>query len=233
MSEALVERITVERSEGVAVVRMRSGENRFHPDNLDAISSALDEIEGAEAGPAPLVLTGEGKFFSNGLDLEWMAQAEETERERSLGRVHGLLARILTFPAFTVAAINGHAFAAGAMLALACDQRVMRDDRGFFCLPEVDLGIPFTGGMSALITGKLPLRTTEEAMLTGRRYGGPDAVSAAIVDEAVPEDQVINRAIERAAAVAGKPPHAVTAIKKGLYGRAVEELDADARKGEA
>ncbi len=233
MNEAVAERIAVERSEGVAIVRMRSGENRFHPDNLDAIFAALDAIEGAENGPAPLVLIGEGKFFSNGLDLEWMAQAEDSERERSLGRVHGLLARILTFPSFTVAAINGHAFAAGAMLALACDQRVMREDRGFFCLPEVDLGIPFTGGMSALITSKLPLRSAEEAMLTGRRYGGPDAVAAEIVDEAVAEDQVVNRAIERAGAVAGKPAHAVTAIKKRLYERAVEQLAADARKGEA
>src|SRR4029077_15356560 len=232
MSEALAEPITVERSDVVAVVRMRSGENRFHPDNLDAIFAALDEIESTEGGPAPLVLTGEGKFFSNGLDLEWMAQAEDTEREQSLARVHGLFARILTFPSFTVAAINGHAFAAGAMLALACDQRVMREDRGFFCLPEVDLGIPFTGGMSALITGKLPLRTTEEAMITGRRYGGPDAVSAAIVDEAVSEGQFLHRAIERAAAVAGKPAHAVTAIKKGLYERAVVQLAADERKGE-
>ena len=233
MSEAVAERISVERSERVAIVRMRSGENRFHPDNLDALFAALDEIEGEEGGPAPVVLTGEGKFFSNGLDLEWMAQAEDTERERCLGRVHGLLARILTFPSFTVAAINGHAFAAGAMLALACDQRVMREDRGFFCLPEVDLGISFTGGMSALITGKLPLRSAEEAMLTGRRYGGPDAAAAEIVDEAVAEDQVVNRAIERAAAVAGKPAHAVTSIKKGLYERAVEQLAADARKGKA
>ncbi len=194
MSEALAERIAVERSDGVAVVRMRSSENRSHPDNLDAIFAALDEIEGAEGGPAPLVLTGEGKFFSNGLDLEWMGQAEDGERKLSLGRVHGLFARILTFPSFTVAAINGHAFAAGAMLALACDQRVMREDRGFFCLPEVDLGIPFT---------------------------------------AAAEDQVVNRATERAAAIAGKPAHAVTAIKRGLYGPAVEALAADAGRGEA
>lgn len=232
MNEAVAEAIAVERAGDVALLRMRSGENRFHPDNLDGIFAALDEIEGTEGGPVPLVLTGEGKFFSNGLDLEWMGQAEDAERDRSLGRVHGLFSRILTFPSFTVAAINGHAFAAGAMLALACDQRVMREDRGFFCLPEVDLGIPFTGGMAALITGKLPLRSAEEAMVTGRRYGGPDAVAAGIVDEAVAEGEVVNRAIERAVAVAGKPAHAVTAIKRGLYERAVDALATDARRGE-
>ncbi len=139
MSDAIAERVGVERSGEVAIVRLQAGENRFNPENLDALAAALDEIENAEGGPSPLVLTGEGKFFSNGLDLEWMSAAPSGEPERVLARVHALLARMLSFPSFTVAAINGHAFAAGGMLALACDQRVMRADRGFFCLPEVDL----------------------------------------------------------------------------------------------
>ena len=64
-------------------------------------------------------------------------------------RVHELLARLLEIGVPTVAAIQGHAFAAGAMLALAHDERVMRADRGWSCLPEVDINIPFTPGMSA------------------------------------------------------------------------------------
>jgi len=224
MSETLAAGIEVEHAGEAAVIRMRAGENRFNPGNLDQLEAALEGIESAEGGPAPLVLTGEGKFFSNGLDLEWMSHAPEGEPERVLDRVHGLLARLLAFPSFTVAAINGHAFAAGGMLALACDQRVMRADRGYFCLPEVDLGLPFSEGMSALIQAKLPVRSAHEAMLTGRRYGGGEAEGAGIVDEAAPDDQVLGRALARASALAGRSPVAIAAIKSGMYERALERL---------
>ena len=221
--------VAVERVGEVAVIRMGAGENRFNPANLDAIEASLDEVEVADGPGTPLVLTGEGKFFSNGLDLEWMSHASKGEPERVLERVHALLGRVLAFPALTLAAINGHAFAAGAMLALACDQRVMRVDRGFFCLPEADLGLPFSPGMSALIASKLAPAAASEAMVTGRRFGGGDAERAGIVDAAVPEDEVLDRAVERAAAGTGKQAAVITAIKRELYGRALAALGAPAR----
>ena len=219
--------VAVELAEGVAIVRMSAGENRFNPGNLDAIEAALDEVEVSEGPGTPLVVTGEGKFFSNGLDLDWMSRAPQGEPERVLDRVHALFARVLAFPALTVAAINGHAFAAGGMLALAFDQRVMRADRGYFCLPEADLGLPFSPGMSALIASKLTPATANEAMVTGRRFGGGDAEAAGIVDAAVAEDDVLDRAVERAAAGAGRQAAVVAAIKRELYGTALAALDPD------
>jgi enoyl-CoA hydratase/carnithine racemase len=86
------------------------------------------------------------------------------------------------------------------MFALAHDDRVMRADRGFFCLPEVDIGLSFTPGMNALIAARLSPRTAHEAMTTGRRYGGIDAARAGLVEEAVEEAEVLPRALARAAA---------------------------------
>jgi enoyl-CoA hydratase/carnithine racemase len=200
--------IRVEHAGAVTVLRMDAGENRFNPDTLGAIEAVLDELERSEE-PAALVLIGEGKFFSNGLDLEWMGAAPPGGAEDVLRRVHALFARLLVFPTAVVAAINGHAFAAGAMLALACDARVMREDRGYFCLPEADIGLPFTPGMTALLQARLPAASAHEAMLTARRYGAHEALAAGIVDAAEPAEQVLEAAVDRpagAGAPAARPP---------------------------
>jgi enoyl-CoA hydratase/carnithine racemase len=215
--------IETSRTDDVFVLRMVAEENRFNPTMLQAFRDALDEVE-AEDGTAA-VLTGQGKFFSNGLDLDWMmANAEQGGPSEVVNGLQQLYRRLLTFPATVVAAINGHAFAGGAMLALACDQRVMRQDRGFFCLPEVDINIPFSNGMAAMIQAKLDPRVAHEAMLTGRRYGAPEALEAGIVDATSPEDEVLKAAIARAAALTGKSRDTVAKIKQTMYAGAGEAL---------
>jgi enoyl-CoA hydratase/carnithine racemase len=220
----------VERAGDVTILRLTAGENRFNPAALGAIEAALDELERSE-GAGALVITGDGRFFSNGLDLDWMGSAPPGGAEEVLRRVHALLARLLVFPTATVAAINGHAFAAGAMLALACDVRVMREDRGYICLPEVDIGFAFTPGMTALLKARLSVTAAHEAMVTGRRYGAPEALAAGIVELSAPADAVLDAAIERAAALAGKPRVSVAAIKRGLYADAVYALASEADVG--
>jgi len=213
---------------GVVVVKMNLGENRFNPTTLDGLEVALDQIEAID-GPSALVLTGEGKFFSNGLDLDWLAAADDQGRRQTLSRVYELFARLVEFPAPTVAAINGHVFAAGAMMALACDWRVMRDDRGFFCLPEADIGLVFVPGMNALITHRLSYGTAREAMLTGRRYNAPDALAAGIVDQVTSEDQVVPASIAIVEPLAAKPQHVQQGIKQGLSAAPIAALRAEAQ----
>ncbi|MGQ0479648.1 MAG: enoyl-CoA hydratase/isomerase family protein [Pseudonocardia sp.] len=219
--------VAVERFDAVTVVRMCSGENRFRPDSVAAIDAALDEVQRAEP-PAGLVLTGEGKFFSNGLDLDWLVSAPEGSWERLLGGVHGLLARVLAFPAVTVAAINGHAYAGGAMLAMACDFRVMRADRGYLCLPEVDLGLPFTVGMTALLRARMAPATATSAMVFGSRFGAAAAVEAGLVDEAVEQPEVLPAALRRASALAGKQSGPLGTIKERLHAGPLAALRAEA-----
>lgn len=199
----------------VFVLDLGNGENRFNDGSLDAIERCLDEVQAAPA-PRALVTRASGKIWSNGLDLEWMAANQELIRE-FVPRLHELLARVLELDVPCIAALQGHTFAAGAMLALAHDQRVMRADRGFFCLPEVDIRIPFTHGMNALIAARLSKRAAHEAMTTGRRYGGLDAQAAGIVEHAVEEERVLGQSIELAAALASKDPATLGAIKRRLY----------------
>jgi enoyl-CoA hydratase/carnithine racemase len=212
----------LERQDDVFVLDLGDSENRFHPDWIAAVGAALDEVEHAE-GARALVTAASGKFFSNGLDLEWLSANGHQAGDYVLS-VHGLFARILALPVITVAALQGHTFAAGAMLSLAHDFRVMRADRGFWCLPEAEINIPFTPGMSALIQGRLSPRTAHEAMTTARRYGGSDALAAGIVDHAVAEDAVRTTAVEIARAHAGKAGPTLGIIKSRMYVPALDAL---------
>ncbi|HEY8057406.1 MAG TPA: enoyl-CoA hydratase/isomerase family protein, partial [Acidimicrobiales bacterium] len=192
-------------------------------DSVAEWHAAIDEVE-TSTGPAALVTTGTGKFYSNGFALEQIIE------DGTIGEVIPaalrLFARFLRLPVYSVAALNGHAFAAGAMLAMTHDARVMRADRGYWCLPEADMGVPLAPGMTALIAAKLPIATAHQAIMTAHRWGGEDAVTAGIVDEAAAEDQVLARAVERAAARADTSREATTALRVGLYGELIAILEA-------
>ncbi|WP_150245661.1 enoyl-CoA hydratase-related protein [Nocardiopsis quinghaiensis] len=213
---------TLDRDGDVFVLDIGDTENRFHPDWIASVNTLLDEVDRTE-GPQALVTTATGKFFTNGLDLDWL-MANPDSRADYVISVHALLARILSLPLVTVAAMQGHTFAAGAMLSLAHDFRVMRADRGYWCLPEVDINIPFAPGMSALIQSRLTPQTAHEAMVTGRRYGGTDAQAAGIVDHTAGEGEVRANAIELARPMAAKAGTTLGTIKTRMYAPALELL---------
>jgi enoyl-CoA hydratase/carnithine racemase len=190
-------------------------ENRFHPDWIADVHARLDEVE-ANEGPAALVTTATGKFFSTGLDTDWLF-ANLDQIYSYLDKVHSIFARLLAFPMPTLAAVNGHAFGAGAMMATSHDFRVMRADRGFYCLPEVHLGMPFTVGMNALITNRLGNRVAVATMTTGDRFGGADALAAGIVDQTADADDLLATAVARAAGLARNRGPNLAVIKAALH----------------
>lgn len=202
----------------VFVLTMDIDDNRFNPETLGVIHAALDTVQ-QHPGPAALVTTGTGKYYSNGLDLEKAMNADYAWGIAEIAKeTQELLARTLVFPRPTVAAINGHCMAAGAMWSLAHDFRVMRSDRGFWGLPEVDIRIPFTPGMAALIQSRLTKQAAHKAMTTAYRFGGTEAAAARIIDLAADESDVLPMAITQAEALAGKDPDTLGAIKNVMYG---------------
>ena len=206
----------------VWVLHLGDGENRFDLDSTGRLLELVSEVEDRPA-PRALVTAAAGKIWSNGLDLDWM-MANQEHASTVVERLHRLLGEVLGAGIPTVAALQGHAFAGGAMLAVAHDFVIMREDRGYWCVPEVDLGLPFTPGMDELLRARLPRRTAHVAMTTGRRYGGPDAVTAGIADEAVALDDVLPRAVELAGSLAGKDPATLRAIKQRMYADAIAAL---------
>jgi enoyl-CoA hydratase/carnithine racemase len=213
--------ITVDHHDQIAVLNLGDDENRFSPEFLDQFIAHLDDA--VRDGVQGLVTTATGKFYSNGLDLDWLA-AHGDQTQWYVGRVQALLARVLTLPIPTAAALNGHSFGAAAMLAMAHDFRVMRADRGYFCFPEVDIRIPFTPGMAALIQAKLTPQAAVSAMTTGSRFGGPDAAAIGIVDATAEEDVVVGTAINTLAPLGAKDPGTLGAIKNTMFAGAVTAL---------
>ena len=214
--------VKLDNRDGVFVLTMDNAENRMNQEWLDAMNSALDEVE-RTVDAAALVTTGNGKFYSNGLDLEWI-MGSGVDMPRFVADVERLLARVLAAPYITVAACNGHTFAAGAMLALCHDFRVMRSDRGFFCLPEVDIKIPFTAGMNSLIMARLPVMVAHQVMVTGKRFGGDEAEHLQIVHRAVGEDEVLSSAVALATEHGAKDRNTLATIKGRMYRETIDLL---------
>jgi len=185
--------ITMTREGSVAVLTWNEGENRINLDSLARLNESLDELEKVE-GPLSIVLTGSGKFFCNGLDLERFAD----QRDEFVATLHLLeqtIGRLLVFPAYSVAAINGHAFAGGALLSCAFDYRVMREDRGYWCMNEAEIGLALDERLWSILANRLPRATAIVAATTARRFSGPDALRFGIVEAVAGEADVLAQAL--------------------------------------
>ena len=177
--------ITLEKKDSIYYLTMDSDENRWNTTFVRDIAEALDEIENDE-GPGALVTSSTNpKFFSNGLDLDWM-QSPENHLDGGDREVFGeefmfLMGRVITLPIPTVCAINGHAFGAGFMFALSHDIRIMREDRGFLCANEMQLGLPIPRPELALFKHKVPANAFFETVQLSKRWTGSDALNAGII----------------------------------------------------
>ena len=205
---------TLEHNPPVFIFRFKH-DGAFTPDLIAEMHAALDTIQNS-AGGACLVVMGDGKTFSTGFDLEYFSAATGDERTLLMEKAVELLDRLLAFPLPTVAAINGHAFGMGALVALACDYRYMRADRGYLCLPEIDLKVTIPSGMMSLLKRKLAPLALRDLLLTGRRIGGEEATRLGVVDEACAEAEVLQKAVSRASALAAKDRKTYGAMKRSL-----------------
>jgi enoyl-CoA hydratase/carnithine racemase len=212
-----------EQRDGVVILRLAKDKNLVDSEFLAAMNAELDRVE-ADADATGLIVTGNDKYFSNGFDLEFLGRLDREQLPIFIRDAQRLVARVLTFPMPTVAAVNGHAFGIAAMFALAHDQRVMRADRGWWCLPEIDLELPFAPFMTALIRARLSDLTASEAILSGRRYTGDEAVAAGIAHASASEDALIDVAVAAAASRVGKGREITATLKRDLYAPVLDAL---------
>jgi len=183
----------------VAVLTMRNGENRFNSASVQAFTALLEEIVSQTEVNALVVTSAHEKVWCNGIDLEWLFGAVQTTGEIALNHflveLYSLFRRLLTMPMPTIAAMNGHAFAGGAFLAFAHDFRFMRSDRGWLCMPEVDLGIPLGPVFLALSKRVVPMPLLEEMQYTARRMTAEECLERHIITRATSQAALLEEAV--------------------------------------
>ncbi len=223
-------KIDVEMKGKTAVVTMNDGENRFNPSFLEALLGALNQVEKETDANALLVTSSHEKIFSNGIDLEWLVpfiQKGDFQTAKILFYgMNTLFKRLLLYPMPTIAAISGHSFAGGAILCCAFDFRFMRSDRGYFCFPEVDLGIPFLPGMLALLKRAIPLHKMEEMVYTGKRLTGAECMAHNMVVKACPMNDLMDESLAFAAGL-NKRREVILELKKRIHKDVIHALDVE------
>ncbi|TVU22810.1 hypothetical protein EJB05_32530, partial [Eragrostis curvula] len=210
---------TVKRRGRVHLITLTgAGEHRLNPALLSAIRSAV----AASAGAGALVLAAEGKYFSNGFDQAWARTAPRHLQATMGGEFRGLVADLLALPMPTVAAVTGHAAAAGCGLVLAHDAVIMRGSRGFLYMSEVDAGLKLVDFFAEVFREKVPdAINRRDLLLRGGRMAAPEAVLRGIVDKAVDGgvEDVVNAAVAEAEKLAarGWDGEVVAEIRKAAW----------------
>lgn len=187
----------------VALLTMQNSENRHNPEFAQAMLAALTDIVDNTQSKALVITSNDEKCFSLGIDTDWLMPAMKAKQFNEIKTfMHDMdevFKTLLLYPIPVIAAINGHAFGNGAILACACDFRFMRGDKGFFCFPEVDLSIPFLPGMIEFVKKAMPYYRFNEMKLSGRRVSGKELEQDHVVEKSFEtQDMLMEGAINYA-----------------------------------
>ena len=219
----MADQVRIDRIDDITVVRMdRPPANALDLALVGKLDSALEQIEADGAGA--VVLTGAGDFFSAGLDLKVVpaySEHEQTEMILAMGRMIG---RLYAYPRPTVAAVNGHAVAAGTLLTLACDYRIGTRGEYRFGLTGVQVGIPYPVAAQAIIEAELDPATRRNMLLGAGQFGPEEALEKGVLDELASADDVVDRAIAVARERSALPSDAYKKIKLQLRAAALRRI---------
>jgi Delta3-Delta2-enoyl-CoA isomerase len=209
---------------------MNAGDNRLGLDLCTSLLAMLDRVEKQTEARALVVTSGHDRIWSNGFDTDWigarLAQGETQVIMDFLARDIELRRRLLLYPLTTISAINGHVFGGGAVLSLCFDFRLMRSDRGYFCIPLVDRGFPIFPGTAALLRQALPVHMVEAIVLGGLRYTAAECTTNGIIMAAYDKAELMERATGFGRFV-GKDRQTMAEIKQVLNGDIARLMERD------
>jgi enoyl-CoA hydratase/carnithine racemase len=219
------------KDETVAILTMTNGENRQNLVFAKTLNAMLDEMIADKSVCAVIITSNDEKNFSQGIDVTWiMGQMQKNEHQPVcdfMNEMNNVFKKLLLAPVPVIAAINGHAYGNGSILSCACDFRFMRSDKGFFCFPEVNIGIPFRFGMNAFVKKAIPLHIFSQMQFTGNRYTAAELEKHNIIVKACANQEDLMAQSITFAKTFQKKRGIFSELKKRLYGDIVKVLDGD------
>jgi len=223
--------MTWTKDETVAIITLSNGENRQNLEFAQTLKAMLDEIIADKSVTALIITSSDEKNFSQGVDVNWiMEKMQKNEHQPVRDFINGMdyvFKTLLLYPVPVIAAINGHAFGNGSILSCACDFRFMRSDRGFFCFPEVNIGIPFRFGMDAFIKKAVPIHILSQMQFTGNRYTAPELEKHNIIVKSCANQEDLMASAIAFAKTFQKKRGIFGKIKERLYSDIVKVLEDD------
>jgi enoyl-CoA hydratase len=215
--------ITVEEHGDVALVRIdRPPANAMDLALLSEGTTVREQLE--QSRPAAVVLTGRDGFFSAGVDLKLAPTLGADEQRGMVAGINRLFAGWYSFPRPVVCGVNGHAIAGGLILALCADHRVSSTE-GKLGLTELRAGIPYPAAAIEVVRAELSPQAARLLVLGADLVSPQRAHELGAVDEIATPDQVVPRALERAAALAALPRDAYERVKRQLRGPAIATIE--------
>ena len=172
-----MQRVHVERNDNVATITMNDGKaNVLNKEFFDQFQAILAELE-ADDSVTAVILTGQAKFFSAGLDLKTLPAMSKAELMPILKQFSDLTLDLFGFPKPVVAAVNGHALAGGCVLLLCCDRRLVVDQGAKIGLNEIAIGLALPAFVSELAVFALGPHGVQEAVMEATVYEPSGAVA--------------------------------------------------------
>lgn len=181
----------------VAIMIMNTAENRHNPGFAADLLKTFDEIEAEKEITSTVLTSSDAKNWSLGIDLTWITGAYGSRDFQSIKDfmygMNKVFQRVLLFPMPVIAAISGHTFGNGSILACTCDFRFMKADRGYLCFPEVDINIPFLPGMLQIMRKAIPYYKLEDLVYSGKRAGAAELEEHHIIVKACADADALTK----------------------------------------
>jgi enoyl-CoA hydratase len=216
--------IEVSSQDGVALLRMADGKaNTMSTEFCREVAARVEEVGRSPA--RAVVITGNGRIFSAGVDLIRLRDGGVPYVREFLPALSTMLRSVFVCPKPVVAAINGHAIAGGCVLACAADRRLMAREAGHIGVTELLVGVPFPPAAMEIMRAAVAPQYFEDTILSGATFAPPEAMTRGLVHDIVEPDALLDRAIAAATTLAALPPAAFALTKRQLRAPTIERLD--------